>query len=173
MNYAQIRKYDIANGEGVRTTLFVSGCPHHCKGCFNEQYNNYTYGNEWTNDTQELILSYLEDENIKGLSLLGGEVFAPNNVKTVTHLAKEVKKRYPNKDIWVWTGYTFEEILEDWDKMGLLIQCDILIDGRFVESLKDITLKFRGSSNQRIIDIKKSIEKSKAVLKKGEDYVCN
>lgn len=164
MNYAQIREYDVANGTGIRTVLFVSGCTHHCKGCFNKAYQSFRYGDQWTQEVKERVLNYVGNPNIQGLSLLGGEPFEYSNVPELTTLSFEVKKEYPNKDIWAWSGYRYEQIVKDPYRLPLLLYCDVLVDGEFVEELKDITLKFRGSSNQRIIDVKKSLAKGEVVL---------
>ncbi len=164
MNYGEIKNYDIANGEGVRVSLFVSGCTHHCKGCFNEETWNFHYGKPFTEETEAEILEALSHEFINGLSLLGGEPFEKQNQRVLLPFLKKVKKLYPQKDIWCYTGYTFENDLlcesrarcECTDEM--LKNIDVLVDGEFIEKLKDISLPFRGSSNQRIIDVKRSIE---------------
>lgn len=155
MKYGQIRKYDIANGIGIRTSIFVTGCTHNCKNCFNRDYMDFNYGNIWTDETTDLVIEYLSDNNISGLTLLGGEPM--QNAKELVEVVKKIKK-YIKKDIWVYSGYTFEEILLDDDRFNLLKECDVLVDGRFKYELKDLKLKFRGSSNQRIIDIKKTLQ---------------
>lgn len=170
MYYGEIKKCDIANGEGVRVSLFVSGCTHHCPGCFNEQTWDFKYGKEYTPETEEEILKALAPNYINGLSLLGGEPFEPQNQEVLVGLLRKVKERYPQKNIWCYSGYLFDrELLQEsrarceyTDEM--LSMLDILVDGRFVESKKDITLLFRGSSNQRIIDMKKSLETGEIVL---------
>lgn len=162
MNYGNIKYYDISNGDGVRTSLFVSGCNHHCKGCFNEVAWDFDYGFPYTTETTTEILDSLEPEYISGLSVLGGEPLDPRNVSTVANLIYLTKLKYPEKTIWLYTGYTYEEIIQDllfkdkYSYITILSSIDVLVDGKFDESLKDISLKFRGSSNQRIIDIKKS-----------------
>lgn len=165
MNYGEIKKYDIANGIGVRTSLFVSGCRHHCKGCFNPETWNFEYGKAYTKETEEDIVSSLAPYYISGLTVLGGEPFEPENQATIVGLLKRVKEEYPDKNIWVYSGYLFEELMgkipsharcEVTDEM--LSYIDILVDGEFVEAKKDISLHFRGSSNQRIIDVKKTLE---------------
>lgn len=169
MHYAEIKNYDIANGEGIRVSLFVSGCPHHCKGCFNEEAQAYDYGKLFTEKEEQEILDYLGNDFINGLTLLGGEPMWPDNQKGLLSLLRKVKDKYPNKSIWCYTGYTFDK--EIMDKMykendftrEFLSYIDVLIDGRFVESLLNRTLYFRGSSNQRIIDVKKSIRRKKIV----------
>lgn len=165
MNYGEIKKYDIANGIGVRTSLFVSGCRHHCKGCFNPETWSFEYGKTYTKETENDIVSSLAPYYISGLTVLGGEPFEPENQATIVGLLKRVKEEYPDKNIWVYSGYLFEELAgkipsharcEVTDEM--LSYIDILVDGEFVESKKDISLHFRGSSNQRIIDVKKTLE---------------
>ena len=170
MNYATIKKRDIANGIGVRVSLFVSGCTHRCKNCFNKETWDFSYGEKYTEDTQALILSYLEPSFVNGLSLLGGEPFEPINQKELVKLLRKVKEKFPNKDVWCYTGYLFEkDLLKDsrarceyTDEMLSLI--DILVDGPYVEEKKDITLQFRGSENQRIIDVKLSLSENRVVL---------
>lgn len=172
MNYGTIKKYDIANGEGVRVSLFVSGCTHHCKNCFNEEAWDFGYGKPFTADTEQEIMDALSADYINGLTLLGGEPFEPENQKVLLPFLRRVRERFPEKDIWCYTGYSLErELLADsrarceyTDEMLSFI--DVLVDGRFVEELKDISLPFRGSSNQRIIDLKATLESGCAVLKK-------
>ncbi|HEY4543970.1 MAG TPA: anaerobic ribonucleoside-triphosphate reductase activating protein [Tissierellaceae bacterium] len=161
MNFAQIREYDVANGPGIRVSFFVTGCTHKCYNCFNPEYQDFDFGDTWTKDTTKMIINYLNKDQISGLSIIGGEPF--QNAKDLTKIIKDIKKEV-NKDIWVWSGYTFDEIINDQVKKELLEEIDVLVDGRFVERLKDLTLKFRGSSNQRIIDVKKSLENDKIVL---------
>ncbi len=170
MYYGEIKKCDIANGEGVRVSLFVSGCTHHCPGCFNEATWDFHYGKEFTEETEKELLDALEPSYINGLSLLGGEPFEPENQKALVPFLRKVKERYPEKNIWCYSGYLYDSQLlsesrarcEYTDEMLSMI--DVLVDGRFVESLKDITLVFRGSSNQRLIDVKKSLESGDVVL---------
>lgn len=170
MNYAEIKTCDIANGEGVRTSLFVSGCTHHCKGCFNEMTWDFGYGKPFDETVEEALLKALAPNYIAGLTLLGGEPFEPENQRGLIGFLERVKERYPKKSIWCYTGYLYDAELcpggraycECTDRMLALI--DVLVDGRFVEAQKDIRLKFRGSSNQRIIDVKKSRECGKVVL---------
>ena len=164
MHYGEIKKCDTANGEGVRVSLFVSGCTHHCPGCFNQDTWEFDYGKEYTQETEEEILTALAPGYINGLSLLGGEPFEPRNQEVLVRLLRKVKERYPEKNIWCYSGYLFDKELlgesrarcEYTDEM--LSMLDVLVDGRFVEALKDIRLVFRGSSNQRVIDVKKSLE---------------
>lgn len=163
MNYCEIKKYDIANGEGVRVTLFVSGCTHHCKGCFQPETWNFSYGKPFDEAAREEILEALSSSFINGLTLLGGEPFEPVNQRGLLPLLKEVRARYPEKTIWCYSGYTLESDLlsesrarcECTDEMLSLL--DVLVDGEFVEELKNISLPFRGSENQRIIDMKKTL----------------
>lgn len=154
----------------MRVSLFVSGCTHHCPGCFNEDTWDFCYGKEYTEATEEEILQALEPGYINGLSLLGGEPFEPQNQEVLVHLLRKVRERYPQKDIWCYSGYLFDRELlgESRARCGytdeMLSMLDVLVDGRFVESLKDITLVFRGSSNQRLIDVKKSLKAGSVVL---------
>ena len=170
MNYGEIKKCDIANGEGVRVSLFVSGCTHHCPGCFNEDTWDFNYGKEFTQETEEEILEALSLDYINGLSLLGGEPFEPQNQEVLVKLLRKVKEQYPAKDIWCYSGYLFDKELlgESRARCGctdeMLSMLDVLVDGRFVEALKDITLVFRGSSNQRVIDVKQSLERGEVGL---------
>ena len=160
MNYGEIKKYDIANGPGVRVTLFVSGCRHHCKGCFNAETWDFHYGNPYTEKTEKEILDALNHPYIAGLTLLGGEPFEPENQRELVKLLKKVRKMYPKKNIWSYSGYVYDKDLipdgraytEVTDEM--LSYIDVLVDGPFVEDLKDITLQFRGSSNQRILNLR-------------------
>ena len=160
MNYATIKHYDIANGPGVRISLFVSGCRRGCKGCFNQEAWDFNYGQEFTYKTITEISSTLENPNITGLSILGGDPFEPENREAVTYLLDYVKMFYPYKDVWVWTGYLYEDI----KNLEVMQYIDVLVDGPFINDLKDLRLKWRGSSNQRIIDIKKSRESGEVIL---------
>lgn len=170
MYYGEIKKCDIANGEGVRVSLFVSGCTHHCLGCFNQDTWDFGYGKEYTDETEREILDALSPEYINGLSLLGGEPFEPQNQQVLVQLLRKVREQYPQKNIWCYTGYLYDKELlsesrarcEHTDEMLSMI--DVLVDGRFVEALKDIRLVFRGSSNQRIIDVKKSMGSGEIIL---------
>ena len=172
MNYASIKPVDVANGTGVRVSLFVSGCTHRCKGCFNSEAWDFDYGDLYTEETQKYILSCLDKTYIRGLSLLGGEPFDPHNQDTLIKLLKEVKEKFPQKDIWCYTGYDFDKDLngefaeQNKSTSELLSMIDILVDGEFVLALKNPSLKFRGSSNQRIIDVQAS-------LKSGETELCD
>ena len=161
MNFAQIRKYDVANGPGIRTTIFVTGCTHKCPNCFNEEYQDFNFGNPWTRKETDEVIEDLKLDEVKGLTVLGGEPF--QNELDLLQVLRDIKKEV-QKEIWIFSGYTYEEILKDQDKKKLLEECDVLVDGRFVEALKDLSLRFRGSSNQRIIDVKKSLEANEVVL---------
>lgn len=162
MNYANIKYYDIADGEGVRTTLFVSGCTNHCKGCFQPETWDFGYGKPFTEAVQNQILESLAPSYINGLTLLGGEPFEPSNQAALLPFLRKVKERYPDKDIWAFTGFVYDRDLvaggrKHTDFTDEMLSCiDILVDGPFVEELHDITLQFRGSSNQRIIDLNKT-----------------
>ncbi len=162
MNYAEIKTCDIANGEGVRTSLFVSGCTHRCKGCFNEIAWDFAYGKVFDEETQQYILETLEPTYIAGLTLLGGEPFEPANQKGLVEFLKKVKQAYPQKNIWCYTGYLYDTDLQPGGRAycevtdSMLGMIDILVDGPFIEFQKDIRLKFRGSANQRIIDLRKT-----------------
>ena len=158
MNYATIKKYDIANGIGVRVSLFVSGCNHRCKGCFNSEAWDFNYGKKFDVNAENEILHALEKPYIKGLSVLGGEPLQQDS--TLLEFLRKVKSKFPNKSIWLYTGYTYEQIKDKKE----LDYVDVLVDGKFVEALKDISLQFRGSSNQRIIDVKATKENSKIIL---------
>lgn len=161
MNFAQIRKYDVANGPGIRTTIFVTGCTHKCHNCFNEEYQDFDFGDPWTQKETDEVIEDLKLDEVKGLTILGGEPF--QNEVDLLQVLRDIKKEV-QKDIWIFSGYTYEEILKDQDKKKLLEECDVLVDGRFVEALKDLSLRFRGSSNQRIIDVQKSLESNEVVL---------
>ncbi len=169
MNYANIKFNDIANGEGVRTSLFVSGCTHHCKHCFNKETWDFNYGKPFDETVQNKIIESLKPAHINGLTLLGGEPMEPANQKGLIDFVKRVKETYPNKTIWCYSGYTYEQLTSPsraycpWTK-DLLKNIDILVDGEFVEEKKDITLRFKGSSNQRIINVKKTMETGTIVL---------
>lgn len=173
MNYATIKKCDIANGEGVRVSLFVSGCTHHCKNCFNSVAWDFGYGLPFTQQTEEEICAELEKSYVCGLSLLGGEPLEPQNQRALLPFVRKVRERFPAKDIWCYTGFLFDErtgMLQEQEKnceaTRELISCfDVLVDGPFVEELKDITLLFRGSSNQRIIDIPETLRSGEVTLR--------
>ncbi len=170
MNYAEIKKTDIANGEGVRVSLFVSGCRRHCKNCFNKVTWDFSYGKPFTQDVQNELLEALAPDYIAGLTLLGGDPMEPENQRALLPFVRRVREDLPQKTIWCYTGYTYHDgaIEEEQANCEVTRQfislLDVLVDGRFVEELKDIRLVFRGSSNQRVIDIKRSIESGGVVL---------
>ena len=170
MNYADIKKADIANGTGVRVSVFVSGCTHHCKNCFNQEAWDFNYGKEFTQKERDKVISELNHSYIEGLSLLGGEPLEHKNQQGLLPLLRQVKQKFPDKNIWCYSGYKFEDdIMGKMNKNGeetpeLLSYIDVLVDGKFEEDKKDIALRFRGSSNQRILDAKKSVKEGKAVL---------
>ncbi len=174
MRYASIKKCDVANGTGVRVSIFVSGCHHHCKGCFNVDAWDFNYGNEYNEETEEKILEALDKDYIKGLTLLGGEPLEYVNQKGLLPLVKKVKEKFPNKTIWCYTGYKFDEdVLGDmcmkWPETNELIRnLDIIVDGKYDENLRDLKLKFKGSSNQRIIDVQRTLRNNQIVL--AENY---
>ncbi len=163
MNYSAIKKCDVANGPGVRVSLFVSGCTHHCKDCFNKETWDFNFGEEFTKEQEDQIIKLLEPSYIKGFSLLGGEPFEVCNQRVLVGLLKRIKETYPQKTVWCYTGYLLDDELlqesrarcEVTDEM--LSYIDILVDGEFKAELKDLRLRFRGSSNQRIIDVKNTL----------------
>ena len=152
MNYAKIRKFDVSNGPNVRTTLFVSGCTHNCKGCFHKEQQNFNHGSKWTKETEEEFLGYVKNENIKGVNILGGEPLDQLMDDSLLNLLKRIK-RETNKSIWLWSGYLLEEIMNHEKRREFLNYIDVLIDGKFILEKRDLNLKYRGSSNQRIIKI--------------------
>ena len=165
MKYAKIRKMDISNGEGVRVSLFVQGCSFHCKNCFNQETWDFNGGKEFTTAEVQKIIELANKDYIAGLSVLGGEPLHNNNVDEVFHIVATFKEKFPNKDIWLWTGFKFEDAIKDSKRKFILRNIDVLIDGQFEEDKKDLTLKWRGSSNQRVIDCKKSLAENKIILK--------
>ena len=170
MNFGEIKKCDIANGEGVRVSLFVSGCTHHCKGCFNAQTWDFNFGEEFTKEVEDALLEDLAPSYIVGLTLLGGEPMEPENQRALVPFLRRVKERFPDKTIWCYTGYTYDGDLVEggraWCEVTdeMLSVIDVLVDGEFVEALKDIRLVFKGSTNQRIINLKETLEKGEIVL---------
>ncbi|MBQ3302130.1 MAG: anaerobic ribonucleoside-triphosphate reductase activating protein [Eggerthellaceae bacterium] len=170
MNYGNIKYCDIANGEGVRTTLFVSGCTHHCKGCFQPETWDFDFGTTFDEAAENAILDSLTPDYIDGITVLGGEPMEPANQRALEPFLRKVRERFPNKNVWVYTGDVFESLIDEasarhtevTDK--LLEHIDVLVDGPFVEELKDISARFRGSSNQRIIDVPASLEAGNTVL---------
>lgn len=169
MHYAEVKYFDVANGPGIRVSLFVSGCPHACPGCFNEIAWNYEYGEKYTEEVEEKILKAVSKAEIQGLSLLGGEPLYPANLRALLPLLRKMKERLPKKDIWCYSGYTYEELLsregeEKKELEELFSYLTVLVDGRFIESEKDITLLFRGSKNQRLILMDETSRRGEVVL---------
>jgi anaerobic ribonucleoside-triphosphate reductase activating protein len=170
MHYGEIKDCDIANGEGVRVTLFVSGCTNRCEHCFQPQTWAFDYGQPFTKETEERILSLLSPSYINGLTLLGGEPFEPENQRALLPFLRRVRTAYPEKTVWAFSGFTYEELLKEGSHARceateeLLSLLDVLVDGRFVEALKDISLRFRGSSNQRLIDLNATRRTGELVL---------
>jgi len=154
MNYAKIRKFDVSNGPNIRTTIFVSGCTNGCEGCFNKELQDFNYGSKWDEKIEEEFLSYVRNENVKGVNILGGEPLDQIKDNDLLNLLIRIKKE-TNKEIWLWTGYTIEEAIKDKRRLEIIKNVDVVIDGRFELDKRDISLKYRGSSNQRIIDVKK------------------
>lgn len=169
MNYADIKRIDVANGEGVRVSIFVSGCNHHCKGCFNECAWDFNYGNKFTEKQEEEVLKDLDHDYISGLTLLGGEPLEPANQEGLLPLVKKAKEKFPDKKIWCYTGFDFEkDVVGKMAKQSdttkeLLKYIDVVVDGKFEEDKKDLKLRFRGSSNQRILDVQESLKENKPI----------
>ena len=161
MNYGQIRKYDVANGEGIRTSIFVTGCNHHCKGCFNEEYQDFDFGDKWTDKETREVIEDLKLPEVSGLTLLGGEPM--EHPRELREIVEKIKKEV-DKTIWIYSGFTYEKILENEEKLALLKECDILVDGLFIEKELDLSLRFRGSRNQRVIDIQKSLANGEVTI---------
>ena len=160
MKYNVIRKMDISNGPGVRVSVFMQGCDFHCKNCFNPETWSFDDGKEITQETIDGVMNLCSENYIKGLSILGGEPMHPKNIEATTKLAKAFKEKYPNKNLWIWSGYSFDKDLKDKE---VLKYVDVLVDGRYVDELHDPTLKWRGSSNQRVIDVQKSLKNNDIV----------
>lgn len=163
MYIADYKKFDVLNGRGLRNSLFVSGCTHHCKGCFNAASWNFNYGFAYTAEFEQQVIDDLlvPDIRVSGLSLLGGEPF--QNVDGLLGLVKRVRKECPDKNIWAWSGYTFEELVTDSSRLELLTHCDVLIDGKFVLEQRNLKLKWRGSENQRVLDVQESLRQQAAI----------
>lgn len=182
MNYAQIRSMDISNGEGIGVSLFVQGCDFHCKNCFNSETWEFSKGQEWNDKTKNQFLKLIETPFIQRVSILGGEPLHPKNVQNVLKIVDEIRVSYPTKNIWLYTGYTWEEIwikdnIKTADKVKdmrekairnlrrqVVRMCDVLIDGRYVDELRDISLHWRGSSNQRVINVQETLKQNQIVL---------
>ena len=163
MRYNLIRKMDISNGPGVRVSIFMQGCHFHCKNCFNPETWNFEGGKEFNDNTINKVLELCNKDEVKGLSILGGEPMHPNNIEGTTRLAKAFKEKYPDKDIWVWSGFRFDEDLKDKEVLNYI---DVLVDGTYKDELHNPKLKWKGSSNQRVIDVQKSLKNNEIVLLK-------
>lgn len=178
MNYAQIRSMDISNGEGIGVSLFVQGCDFHCKNCFNSETWEFSKGQEWNDKTKNQFLKLIEKPFIQRVSILGGEPLHPKNVQNVLKIVDEIRVSYPTKNIWLYTGYTWEQIMypivtDDFNperdtilkiRKELVSKCDVLIDGRYVDELRDVSLHWRGSSNQRVINVQETLKQKQIVL---------
>jgi len=161
MRYNKIRKMDISNGPGVRVSIFMQGCSFNCKNCFNKETHDFNGGKEFNDSTIERVLELCGNENIEGLSILGGEPMNPTNIEGTTKLAKAFKEKYPNKTIWSWSGYSFDNYLKDKEVVKYL---DVLVDGQYNDDLRNPTLKWKGSENQRVINVQESLKDSNIVL---------
>lgn len=164
MRYAQIRSMDISNGTGIGVSLFVQGCHFHCKDCFNSETWDFSGGKPWTEDSKKIFLISVLRAYIERVSILGGEPLADENFPDVLNLVQTIHEKFPEKKIWIYTGYTWENLLNDSQKKEILPYIDILVDGRFETDKKDLSLKFKGSSNQRVIDVQKSLENKEVVI---------
>ena len=162
MRYNKIRKMDIADGPGVRVSIFMQGCMFNCKKCFNPETHDFNGGKEFNEDTIDRVLELCENENIRGLSILGGEPMHPKNLEGTTKLAKAFKEKFPNKDLWTWTGFSFDKDLKDKEVLKYI---DVLVDGQYVDELRNPTLKYSGSTNQRVIDVQESLKENKVIIK--------
>ena len=161
MRYNKIRKMDISNGPGIRVSIFMQGCTFNCPNCFNPETHDFNGGKEFTEETIDTVLELSKSDTIKGLSILGGEPLHPKNIAGTLLLAKKFKEKYPDKTVWVWTGFLYEKIKDNKDFKYI----DVLVDGQYQEKLHDPTLKWKGSSNQRVIDVKESLKQNKVILK--------
>ena len=160
MRYNKIRKMDISNGPGVRVSIFMQGCNFNCKNCFNPETHDFNGGKEFTDETINRVLELCENKNVEGLSILGGEPMNPQNIEGTTKLAKAFKEKYPEKNLWAWSGYTFDNYIKDKEVAKYL---DVVVDGQFVDEEKNPTLEWKGSSNQRVINVKESLKSGKIV----------
>ncbi|MEE0769328.1 MAG: anaerobic ribonucleoside-triphosphate reductase activating protein [Clostridia bacterium] len=165
MRYNKVRKMDISNGPGVRVSIFMQGCTFHCKNCFNPETHDFMGGEEFTEDTIDQVLKLCENENVEGLSILGGEPMHPMNIEGTTELAKKFKEKFPNKNLWVWTGFLFDRDLQNKEVLKYI---DVLVDGQYVDELRDPRLKYNGSSNQRVIDVQNSVKQGKVIFYKDK-----
>lgn len=162
MRYNKIRKMDIADGPGVRVSIFMQGCSFNCKNCFNKDTHDFCGGKEFTDETIDRVLELCEKDHIEGLSILGGEPMHPKNIEGTTKLAKAFKEKFPNKNLWAWSGFLFDQDLKDKEVLNYL---DTLVDGQYVDELRDPTLKWKGSSNQRVINVQESLKCNNVVLR--------
>ncbi len=161
MRYNKIRKMDISNGPGVRVSIFEQGCTFNCKNCFNQETHDFAGGKEFTDETLERLLNLCKNENVEGLSILGGEPMHPKNIDGTLKIAKAFKEKFPKKNIWVWTGFLFDKDIKNKEVAKYI---DVLVDGQYVDELHNPTLKWKGSSNQRVIDVQKSLKKDEIIL---------
>lgn len=178
MNYGAIKKNDIADGQGVRTTIFCSGCTHHCQGCFQPQTWDFNYGEKFTKEVEDELIEATKPYYISGITLLGGEPFEPENRESFVLFLERVKKELPGKTIWAYSGYLFEQLVGEisarcGNATDMLKNIDVLVDGEFIQDKKDISLRFRGSSNQRVIDVQKSLEMRKAIPYEMDGLIQN
>ena len=160
MRYNKIRKMDISNGPGVRVSIFMQGCNFNCKNCFNPETHDFSGGKEFTDETINRVLELCENKNVEGLSILGGEPMNPQNIEGTTKLAKAFKEKFPQKNVWAWSGYTFDNYLKDKEIAKYL---DVVVDGQFIEEEKNPTLEWKGSSNQRVINVQESLKEGKII----------
>lgn len=163
MRYNKIRRYDVTNGPGVRTTIFVSGCTHNCEDCFNKELQDFEYGDIWSQKSEDEFIDYVSNPMVVGINVLGGEPLQQTMDDSLLNLLKRVKNEFPEKSIWLWTGDLFEEAIENEKKLAIIEQVDVIIDGQFQKDKRNIKLKYRGSENQRVIDVKESLEKNEIV----------
>lgn len=161
MNYADMRKYDTANGKGISSSIFFSGCNFHCSGCFNQEAQNFKYGRKYTKEIENQFIEYLKDKHVSHASLLGGETFQ-QDLDIIYNLVRRIKEEV-NKPIWTWSGYTFENLIKDKNKLKILNYIDVLIDGQFELDKRDLNLKYRGSKNQRVINVQESLKQNKVI----------
>ena len=161
MRYNKIRKMDIADGPGIRVSIFMQGCTFNCKNCFNQETHDFNGGKEFTDDTINEVLNLCDNDTIKGLSILGGEPLHPHNIEGTTKLAKEFKEKFPNKNLWIWTGFSFDKDLKDKEVLNYV---DVLVDGQYKDELHDPKLKWKGSSNQRVINVPESLKEGKIII---------
>ncbi|MEG0249727.1 MAG: anaerobic ribonucleoside-triphosphate reductase activating protein [Peptostreptococcus sp.] len=169
MKYNKIRRYDVTNGPGVRTTIFVSGCTHNCEDCFNKELQDFEYGDTWDKKAEDEFIDYVKNPMVVGINVLGGEPLQQIMDDDLLNLLTRVKTEYPEKTIWLWSGYLLEEALENKKRSAIINLVDVMIDGRFEKDKRNIKLKYRGSENQRVIDIKKTLENDEIILHEFEE----